>query len=80
MDESYVAPGGFSSGQELVCQIMVFHIAGCLTSAACLPVLLQGGEAIMAIGIDQEPQGNTLKEIGKVNGIVEAVVFKETQA
>nr|QKY14865.1 d-3-phosphoglycerate dehydrogenase family (SERA) [Polytomella parva] len=34
-------------------------------------------EAIMAIGVDSEPSEALLKEINKVNGIIESTVFKE---
>lgn len=36
-----------------------------------------GGEALMAIGIDQEPFVATLEAISRMDGIVEATVFKE---
>jgi len=37
-------------------------------------------EAIMAIGIDSEPQPRTMADIGRVQGVMEAVIFKEVQA
>jgi hypothetical protein len=37
-------------------------------------------EAIMAIGIDNEPTEMTMNEIGKVRGVIETAIFKEVQS
>lgn len=37
-------------------------------------------EAIMAIGIDNEPKRSTMAEVGKVRGVVEAVIFREVHS